>query len=383
MFLAWRELVFARARFGLMGGVVALIAVLVVLLSGLASGLVNDGVSGLQRLPVTAFAFAQGTKTDSAFSRSSIELAQADTWKKRDGVADAAPFGNMLANAKARTAGGAEIPIDLALFGVDPGSFLSPEVSSGARLGADLTGIVVSQTVLDEGLSIGDTVTIDRLGTRLTIVGTTGDQRTFGHVDVAYIPLRAWQRMHAGAGPADEVRESAYQEATAVALRLKDGAGTDAVLAAGDTAAGTTSMMLKESYSASPGYTAETSTLTLIQVFLYAISALVVGAFFTVWTIQRRHELAVVRAMGASTGYLMRDTMIQAAVILVTSTAVGFLVGVGGGAFLTETPMPFALEAAPLAFAALLLIFLGLAGAATAVGRVVRIDPLTALGGNR
>ena len=55
-----RELVFARARFGLMGGVVALIAILVVLLSGLSSGLVNDGVSGLQRLPVTAFAFAVG-----------------------------------------------------------------------------------------------------------------------------------------------------------------------------------------------------------------------------------------------------------------------------------------------------------------------------------
>ncbi|MEU7994768.1 hypothetical protein AB0B83_05445 [Micromonospora sp. NPDC049060] len=62
MFLAVRELRFTKARFGLMGAVVALIAVLVVLLSGLSTGLVNDGVSGLQRIPATSFAFADGVQ---------------------------------------------------------------------------------------------------------------------------------------------------------------------------------------------------------------------------------------------------------------------------------------------------------------------------------
>lgn len=380
MFLAWRELVFARARFGLMGGVIALIAILIVLLSGLSSGLVNDGVSGLQRLPVTAFAFAEGTKTDSAFSRSIVTADQAKAWRDRDDVGDAALFGNMLVNAKATTAAGTQVPIDLALFGVEPDSFLAPAVSAGTGLG-DPDGIVVSRTVLDEGVAIGDTVVIDRLGTRLKIVGATGDQHTFGHVDVAYLPLRTWQQIHAGAGPGDQVRPEAYEEATAVALRARDGDRID--LAGGDAAAGTTSLTLEESFHASPGYTAETATLLLIQVFLYAISALVVGTFFTVWTIQRKHELAIVRAMGASTGYLMRDTMAQAAVVLIVSTAVGFLLGVGGGTLLTTTPMPFALEAGPLLLAALLLIGLGLIGAAVAVGRIVRVDPLTALGGQR
>src|SRR5690606_14635100 len=165
------------------------------------------------------------------------------------------------------------------------------------------------------------------------------------------------------------------------ALRARDGKEID--LSGGDAAAGTTSMTLEDSFGASPGYTAEISTIVLIQVFLYAISALVVGTFFTVWTIQRKHEIAVIRAMGASTGYLMRDTMIQATVILTVSTAIGFLLGVGGGSLLTRTAMPFDLEAAPLVLAALLLVGLGLAGAAAAVGRIVRVDPLTALGGQR
>lgn len=77
MFLALRELTFARGRFTLMGIVIALISVLVVLLSGLSSGLVNDGVSGLKSMPATAFAFNAGTITDNAFSRSLVDEAYA------------------------------------------------------------------------------------------------------------------------------------------------------------------------------------------------------------------------------------------------------------------------------------------------------------------
>jgi putative ABC transport system permease protein len=63
VFLALRELAFARTRFGLMGAVIALIAVLMVLLSGLSSGLVVDGVSGLMRSPIGAIAFSKGVFT--------------------------------------------------------------------------------------------------------------------------------------------------------------------------------------------------------------------------------------------------------------------------------------------------------------------------------
>ena len=70
MFLAVRELSFARGRFSLMGSVIALVAVLAVLLSGLTSGLVDDGISGLRALPVSHLGFQQGA--DSTFSRSTV-----------------------------------------------------------------------------------------------------------------------------------------------------------------------------------------------------------------------------------------------------------------------------------------------------------------------
>ncbi|TIC87420.1 ABC transporter permease [Nocardioides sp. GY 10113] len=376
MFLALRELSFARGRFALMGSVVALIAILMVLLSGLSVGLVNDGVSGLQRLPVTSLAFQEDVSKDAAFTRSVVSPDAVKTWQGQPGVEEAAPLGVALANA--RTGSGVEI--DLALFGVEVGSFLDPTPTEGDAI-SGAHDLVVSPTAIESGVEIGDTVVLEPSGTELHVVGELGEQNTFGHVDVGYLPLATWQEIHAGIRPGDAVPDHVYDEITAVGVGSTDGGSVD--LAAGDGAAGTTSMTLKQSYNASPGYTAETSTLMMIQVFLYAISALVVGAFFTVLTIQRRQEIAVLRAMGASTSYLLRDSLLQSLLLLIASAGVGVGIGLGAGAAISSTPMPFALEAGPIALATAVLILLGVAGAGVAVLRITRVDPLAALGGSR
>lgn len=387
MFLALRELAFARGRFSLMGLVIGLIAVLMVLLSGLSSGLVNDGVSGLKAMPVSAFAFDEGTKTDNAFSRSVVDEDQLAAWRDRPDVEEAEFMGASIMNAVADDGQ----QVDLTMFGVAPDGFLAPEPAAGEALG-DPAGIVVSESLRGEGVDLGTVITLDRIDTELEVIGFTDGQATFGHVDIAYLPLATWQLIAAGQAPADaaptqeQLGALEFEQASVIALRGADGSaladGDTEAFADGDAAAATTTMSLEESFNASPGYQAETLTLSMIQWFLYAIGALVVGAFFTVWTIQRGHELAVLRAMGASAGYLLRDGLAQAAILLVVFTGLGVAAGVGLGA-LMPAGMPFALEAGPIAIASALTILLGLVGAAVAVLRVTRIEPISALGGNR
>ena len=84
VFLALRDLRFARGRFALMGAVVALIAVLGVLLSGLASGLADAGISGLRALPVTHMAFDEKA-TSEQFSRSTVEQEDWQAWSEAPG----------------------------------------------------------------------------------------------------------------------------------------------------------------------------------------------------------------------------------------------------------------------------------------------------------
>lgn len=375
MFLALRELAFARGRFALMGSVVALIGILMVLLSGLSVGLVNDGVSGLKKMPVTSFVFQEGVSKDAAFSRSLVEVSAAEEWSAVDGVADATPFGNALVN----TTTDRDVDVDLALFGAETDSFVFPDPAEGEAPGRP-GEVLVSETLRDDGVHLGDTLTVAPIGTELTVVGFLDGQHTFGHVDAAYLDLPTWQEVRAGVRPGEEAAPWVYEEVSTIAVRADD-AGPDLTVA--DRDLGHTSMTLEESFGASPGYTAETSTLQLIQAFLYAISALVVGAFFTVVTIQRRQEIAVLRAMGASTSYLLRDSLTQSLLLLVGATGVGVGIGVAAGTAIATTPMPFGLEAVPIAVASTLLVLLGLLGAAVAVLRITRVDPLTALGGNR
>lgn len=353
---------------------------LVVLLSGLSSGLVNDGVSGLKAMPATAFAFDEGTMKDNAFSRSVIDDEQLKTWQNANDVAAAEPMGVNI--VKGVTDDGTQI--DLTLFGVEPDGFLSPAVSTGEQLGA-VAGIIVSEPLRDEGVELGTVVILDRLDLELTVIGFTEGQATFGHVDVAYLPIDTWRLMAAGlaepgAPTADQIDEMDFGYASVVAILTEEGANID--FATIDVTAETTTMTLTEAFNASPGYEAETLTLSMIQLFLYAICALVVGAFFMVWTIQRSHDIAVLRAMGASSLYLVRDSLTQAAILLVGFTVVGVAAGIGMGAAMPDA-MPFDLEFEPIAIASGLTILLGMLGATIAVLRITRIDPLRALGGQR
>jgi len=58
MFVAWRDLRFAKGRFTLMGTVVVLITLLVGLLSGLTAGLARENISAITGLPADRLAFA-------------------------------------------------------------------------------------------------------------------------------------------------------------------------------------------------------------------------------------------------------------------------------------------------------------------------------------
>lgn len=107
-----------RARFVLVGVVIALVGLLTTLLSGLATGLVDDGISGLRGLPLTHLALQPGA--ESGFSRSTLtDGSTPPPWDAADDV-DVAPLGVSFFNAK--TTGGETL--DLAVFGTPPGSFL-------------------------------------------------------------------------------------------------------------------------------------------------------------------------------------------------------------------------------------------------------------------
>ncbi|MEV7616389.1 FtsX-like permease family protein [Streptomyces sp. NPDC089799] len=360
MFVAWRDLRFAKGRFALMGAVVVLITLLVGLLSGLTAGLARENVSAVTGLPATHLAFAVppgGRKV--SFTGSQVpEQAWLD-WRGRRGVRSAAPVGIHTTNAAAgeRTAA-------VSVFGVEPDSGLAPGRPAPGR-------VVLSGKAAKElgGVREGGKVRIGPL--ELTVAGVSGTA-AYSHTPVVWADLEDWQRI-AGANT------SAGTLATVIALDLESAAD----VSAGDEAAGTRTEAVGEALTAIGSYQAENSSLQLMRGFLFAISALVTGAFFTVWTIQRSADVAVLKALGASTPYLLRDALGQALVMLAAGTGLGSALAAALGAVVSGGDVPFVLDVPTVLVPAAVMTVLGAAGAALSIRRITAVDPLTALGSAR
>ncbi|MGV9288478.1 ABC transporter permease [Streptomyces sp. NPDC003719] len=362
MFVALRDLTFAKGRFALMGTVVVLITLLVGLLSGLTAGLARENVSAVTSLPADRIAFAAPSGgQDLSYADSTVTGAQWGRWADAPGVRGAEPLGITSTRARAgdRSAG-------VSVFGVRPGSPLAP---AGSRI--DDRTVVLSADVADElGVRTGDAVTV---GSRRLTVAEAGGDASFSHLPVVWTSLRTWQAV---APPTGDV---AGPTATVIALDTTPGADLEAT----DRAAGTRTVTRDDSLAAIGSYRSENGSLQLMRGFLFAISALVIGAFFTVWTIQRSGDIAVLKALGATTTGLLRDALGQAVVLLAGGTLAGTAGAVAIGAAVSGSDVPFVLAPATVLLPAAVMILLGGLGAALAVRRITSVDPLTALGSAR
>jgi putative ABC transport system permease protein len=380
VFLAIRDIRFAKGRFALMGGVVALVTLLLVLLSGLTAGLGDQSTSAIGKLgsgsgsasrPVDSIAFgAPGTNEPTAsFTESEVNSAQVDSWQHVPGVARAEALGISQSRLQAGDGG----TTNVAVFGVAPDGQLAP---SPVRAGTLLIGSTVAA---DLSLEAGDTATVG--GTELTVSAVVADQ-WYSHTGVVWTALPTWAEVaHLSpvGGAAGGSTAANPPVATVVAVTYEDGAAVDE--AAANAMAGTVSASRTGSFQALGSFKSENGSLMLMQAFLYGISALVIVAFLTVWTVQRTRDIAVLKAMGASGGYVLRDAITQAAIVLVAGAGLGGAVGVLGG-FAAAQAAPFLITPATTLLPVLGIIALGLAGAALAVRRVTTVDPLIALGGN-
>ncbi|MGW5672775.1 ABC transporter permease [Micromonospora sp. NPDC003776] len=343
-----------------MGAVVALISLLVGLLSGLTAGLGRQNVSAVTDLPADRIAFAApAAGQDLSYADSTVRQAQWRRWAQAPGVSRAEPLGITTTRATAGDTG-----LAVTAFGVAAGSPLAP---AG---GPDDRSAVLSTRAAD-GLQVraGDRVTVG--GRTLRVAAVAGDA-SYSHTPVIWVSLDTWR---AAAPPAG----AGGPTATVIALRTT--AGVD--VAATDAAAGTKTVRVGDSLAAIGSYRSENGSLQLMRGFLFAIAALVIGAFFSVWTIQRSGDVAVLKALGASTGNLLRDALGQAAVLLAGGTLVGAAAAAAVGALVAGSAVPFLLTPATVLGPAAVITALGVLGAALSIRRITSVDPLTALGSAR
>ncbi|EYT57979.1 ABC transporter substrate-binding protein [Dietzia sp. UCD-THP] len=346
MYFALRDLRTAQGRFALIAGVVLLLSVLVAGLLGLTAGLAHQSVSALRALG----------SGDSSFVLPADENGAVDL--------DRAAFTEGQLN-DVTAADPSAVPVGVARIRVDDGSetgVSAVAVGLGGSVGS-LTppppGEVLASTGVGDEVGAGATeLRVDSSALRVT--GGVGDL-WHSHTPVVVTDLATWHELAPRGGAATTVAVSSAESVSHAGLTVVDPDGL---------------------VSSLPSHRAENTSLNTMTFMLLAVTALVVGAFFAVWGMQRRRDVAVIKALGGSTTAVVRDAVGQAAIVL----AVGIGGGVGIAALfgvVARGAVPYVVSPATTVLPAVLLAVLGLAGAAVSLRPVVAADPATALGSLR
>jgi len=370
MFLALKEMSRSKTRFVMIGVIFVLISWLVFILAGLGSGLTTLAAATFKNMAADYVVFEKGS--EAAMGKSLLPGGLTEELLQMPGVEAASPMGIILGSAVKDDGDENGNKLDIAIIGIQPGSFLEPAAVEGTGLDAARpTYAIVNETMKDEGYGLGDTFALDGMSETLTIAGFVRNQ-TYNHVTSVFIPIETWRKLAFAAPGSDK---GIANPVNAIMLQGKD---IDPKII-DERLTGTETVTRSQAVQGISGYKEESGTIMMMLGFLFVISAFIIGVFFYVFTMQKSHQFGIMKAIGAKNGFLGRAVISQVFVLAVVSILVAVLLTIGTVAVLPDG-MPFHLETGLVVTYSLVLLAIALLSALVSVRTVVKIDPLHALG---
>lgn len=348
MFLAWNEIKRNKLKFSLIVGVLIMVSYLLFLLSGLANGLMNMNREGIDKWHADAIIMndnANQTIQQSKFKTSDVpnDFKEKATLKQSAVIAS---NGRTEENAL--------------LFGVASQSFLIPRIIDGKSFQKE-NEVVIDASLKEKGFKVGDTIDLAQSDETLKVVGISESAK-----------FNASPVLFANDATIAKINPMLTKEVTN-AIVVKDPNWQQVKLDSKLEA-----IKINSFIENLPGYQAQNMTLNFMIVFLFAISATVVGIFLYVMTLQKTHLFGVLKAQGFMNGYLAKMVIAQTFIL----ASIGALIGLGltmlTGVFL-PTAVPVKFDAITLAIFAIVLIGVSLLGSVFSVLSIRKIDPLKAI----
>ena len=364
MYLAIREMRFAKGRYALIATIMVLVSFLVLFVTGLAQGLSYDNAASIKNMAATHFVLEQDS--NHRFTRSQVGQQELDEARAVVGQDNVEPLG-----VRMTTVSPADDTkkIDVTLFMVNPGSWLAPTVTEGKAINDQSAGqVVVDQKLAKSGVTIGTVLVDQASGTEWTVSGFVQNE-SFSHAPVVFLNEQEWMSTST---PSGSLNAPVYN---AIAVK-----GTEDQVSKLSAALPKTEMITKsDAVSAIPGYKEEQGSLLMMIAFLYVISAFVLAVFFYVITIQKTSQFGILKAIGTRNAYLAGSVSLQVLLLSVGSLVISVLL-VRIFESLLPASMPFQLGFSTLALTCVLFILMSMAGSLFSVWKVTKIDALDAIG---
>lgn len=368
MYLAIREMRFAKFRYSLIAVIMLLVAFLVLFVTGLARGLAYDNAASIQNMSATHFIMEENS--NHRFTRSQIgeqTLTQAGSIAGQENVQ---PLGVKMTTV---TAEGASAKLDVTLLAVKPDGWLMPPITEGSAPQSKGQALVDSK-LQKSGVSLGTVIVDQASGMKWTVSGFVSHE-SFSHSPAVFINGQDWELLMQSS--ARQGANGAAAGVTYNAIAVKADKEQAALLAA--KLPGVEMVAKTAAVSAIPGYKEEQGSLLMMIAFLFVISAFVLAVFFYVITIQKSSQFGILKAIGTRNAYLVRSVTLQVLLLSAGSLVVSVLL-VQAMAAILPSGMPFQLPPSTLALTCGAFIAMSLIGSLLSVWKVTRIDALDAIG---
>ena len=274
------------------------------------------------------------------------------------------PFSQMVTVAITKKNLNEDVKQKVSIFGVNNGSFLIPPVIQGRTFEAKNEVVIEKSLSEKEGFAIGDTIKIANSDTELKIVGYTEKSR-FNVAPVIYMNINDFQVLKYGD---KKSIDKPIINAFVVKGELKDYDGSIFQ-----------KVSIADFINELPGYSAQILTFGLMIGFLIVISAIIIGIFMYVLTIQKTPIFGIMKAQGISNGIIGISVLSQTFLLSLAGSILG-LVGTWGTSLVLPSAVPFLGNGLYYSVIFVSLIIFSLVGTLFSILAIRKIDPLKAIG---
>lgn len=369
MLFAQAELSRTRARFGFLT-VGAGLLVFVLLFQQALLDAVLKGMAGAlthQSGPVLVY----NREAQRSFAGSLVTPQQLAEVRASPGVADAGELAVTLLSVRGP---GSDERVNASVIGFRPGKPGTPLGLSKGRLPEKPNEVVASAEDAHGRYGVGDTLVIEPGEGRLTVVGLTKG----GRLNVAptlWTPWETYEQLVKQATP-----DLPLVLPSIVAVEPAADVGPEALARQlNDAFPALQAMTREEAAATTPGLDSVKLAFSAVMGLGYLVVAVVIGFFFLTLTLQKESSVTLMRAVGARSGYLVRNLLYQVAVVTFGGLAIGAVMLLIATLFLGST---MAVEASPAAIArtAVPALAVALLGAVPPVRRLLQTDPYAVVG---
>lgn len=372
MFLALKEIKKEKLRFTMIILVTALIAYLIYFLSALAFGLAELNKTAIEYWDARGVILAESANQNIYASNFDEDILT------ELGIGTSNSINIASTSAFINDEDDADNLVDLVLMGVLPNNRgLTPPIIEGRNFEGDHE-IVLSSNIRDKAdIKIGDKLRLPANGRVFEVVGFTQDSN-YNTVPVGYVnrdmASRAMMSYTTGDPDTDAVSTPTPNMPTRVA-----GAVVDRPI---DTSKleehGLEYIEINDFIDGIPGYVAQVLTFGLMIVALSLISAIIIGIFMYILTMQKKPIFGVLKIQGYRNSVIVKSVVYQTFLLVVIGFAIGLVLTLISIYFLQKT-VPLGISPAIYIIVTVFSILCSLIGALFSVKTILKIDPLEAI----